>query len=352
MDSATPPAPDNQPAPSQEPEVLQPRADDGSQVSETDPSSPSSDTQEVTKSKRRRTYRPSHKATFIGLAVVVAILAINALVLVFVLRKQSKLNDQASGQVTISQEVLDKLGVNRSSVGDSGVALTIGPSTEFKNKVKIAGDVNIAGQLNLNGKLSASDASFTQLQAGNTSLTQLNVNGDTTSSSLNLRNNLLVNGTTRLQGAVTITQLLSVTNSLNVSGNLSIGGTFSARSFTSTGTFTIGGHVITGGTTPSVSKGSCDGSNGTVSISGNDSAGTVAVNIGTGACGGSVAVITFATTYNTTPHVIITPVGAAPIIAGGAADSFYVSRSTNNFTIYVAGGLSPGGYAFDYIVEQ
>ncbi len=300
--------------------------------------------------RRHRTYRPSHKATFIGLAVVVAILAINAGVIAFVIKGQAKSGQNNQEKVTISQSALDKLGVNRSAVGDVGTELIVGPDTQFNGTVKMGKDVSIAGQLNLSSTLSASNASLTQLKAGDTSLQKLNVNGDGTLSNLNLRQDLLVTGVARLQGAVTISQLLTVNNSANISGNLTVGGalsssSLSARSIISTSTLTIAGHVITGGSAPSVSAGSGVGSNGTVSISGDDSAGTVAVNIGVGSSGGTLAYVSFSSRYSSTPHVVMTPVGCA--------GNFYISSlNTAGFSIAVSGTPGPGGCAFDYQSEQ
>lgn len=343
MENSNAPQSDNPPPEAPQAEVLKPRADD----TQTTENTPAQETVTTDSSKHpRRRYRPSHKATFISIITVVTILVVNAIVLAFVLKRQSKVNDQASnGQVTVSQGTLDKLGVNRSSVGDKGVRLTINPYTQFNNKVSVAGDVNVSGQLMLNDKVSAPDASLTKLQAGDTSLSQLNVNGNGTLSTLNLRNDLIVNGATHLQGPVTIGQLLTVAGNLNVSGNLAIGGTFAVRNIASTGTLTIGGHVVTTGPAPSVSGGSGVGSNGTVSISGNDAAGTVAVNVGVGGGNGILANITFKTKYSDIPHVVIMPIGLS-------ASGFYVNRNTSGFSIGVGNGLSPAGYAFDYIVEQ
>src|SRR5215469_6090488 len=73
-----------------------------------------------TPKKSRLSYRPSHRATFIGLAAVVAILAINAIVIGLVLKNESNTaNSQLQGQVTVDQSALEKLGVNRGTVGDS-----------------------------------------------------------------------------------------------------------------------------------------------------------------------------------------------------------------------------------------
>lgn len=344
----TPPATHNSAAP--EPEVLKPREE---AVTASSGAKPATHTPTAGSGKRlRRTYRPSHKATFIGLAVVVLILGINAAIIAVVLKGKNNTN-QPSGQVTINADALNKVGLNTSTLGDSGIVLTVDPNTQFNGKMTVAGNVTIGGQLNLNSKFSASDASFTQLEAGNTSLSQLDVNGNTSLSSLSLRNNLAVAGTTQLQGAVTVSQLLTVNNNLTVSGSLSVGGvlstkTFSASSLTSTGTLTIGGHVITNGSAPSVGPGggSALGSNGTVSISGNDAAGSISVNIGTGATDGTLANVAFHSDYTGVPRVIISPVGqiSCPIDV--------INRSASGFSIWAACGLSPGGYSVDYIVEQ
>jgi cytoskeletal protein CcmA (bactofilin family) len=331
------------------PEVLKPQADETTQAPEA--ASPSTSSLATKAGKRRGTYRPSHKATFIGLAAVVAILAVNAGIIGFVLKGQSKSKTQANqGQVTISQGVLDKLGVSRNSIGQSGIQLVVNPDARFNGDLQVDGNVNVAGQFKLNSKFTATDASLTQLEAGNTSLAQLNVNGDGTVSSLSLRKDLVVTGATRLQGPVTLSQLLTINNSVNISGNLSVGGTLSVNSlhvssFIADSTVTIGGHVITRGSAPGVGPGSALGSNGTVSISGNDASGTVAANIGTGAGSGIVANVAFRTQYSNIPHVVVTAIGAG-------VGSVYVNRSASGFSIGVNGALSPGGYAFDYIVEQ
>jgi hypothetical protein len=332
------------------PEVLRSQSDgEGDEVASVIPTTVVS--KKAIKRSRHGTYRPSHKATFVGLAVVIGILAINAGIIAFVVNGQS---DAESGgnqsEVTISPAALDKLGVSRNAIGNAGTELVVGPNSRFSGTVTVASDVSIAGQLNLNSKFSATDASLAKLEAGDTSLGQLNVNGDGTITSLNLRQDLNVVGISRLQGPVTISQLLTVNNNVNVAGNLAVGGTLSARAFqanslVSGSTLTIGGHIITLGNAPRVGPGSALGSNGTVSISGNDASGTVAANVGTGAGSGIVAQVSFRTQYGTTPHVVVTAVGPG-------VSSVYVNRSVGGFSIGVNGALSPGGYAFDYIVMQ
>lgn len=334
------------------PEELKPQTDDESPDetgAEKAPGHAVSGAAPSVKRPHRGTYRPSHKATFVGLAVIVAILAINAGIIVFVIKGQAKTNAQLAvqGQVTVDQSALDKLGVNRNPVGDQGIQLTVNPNAKFNGNVQIGGDVQIGGQFTLNQPLSANAATFTTLKAGKTSVSDLNINGDATASNLNLRKDMTVVGTSRLQGPVTTSSLLTAAG-INVTGNLSVGGVLSVNSFHSStlivdGNMTIGGHIITRGSAPSVSRGTSLGSGGTVSISGNDTAGTVAANAGVGGSSGKVACVSFQHTYSNTPHVIIT--ASAPLDP-------YVSRNAAGFCIYAGNTMAPGGYFFDYIVQQ
>jgi len=300
--------------------------------------------------RRRVTYRPSHKATFIGISVILGILVINAVVIGFVLNGQSSSKDSTNkAQLTISTDELDQLGVNRSTVGNSGTELKIGPNTSFSGDVSVAGNTSIAGQLSTNNKLSAPIASLTKLDAGDTTLDTLSVNGDATVTNLNLRGGITVTGSSSLQGTLTVSQLFTVNNNVNVAGNISIGGVLSVNqlhvaSLVSDASLTIGGHVITVGNAPSISAGPAIGSNGTVSISGNDISGTIAANMGVGGGNGTILSITFRSPYSNTPHIIITPVGRNP-------GDFYINRSAAGFSIVIT-GTGPGSCAFDYIVMQ
>lgn len=299
---------------------------------------------------RRASYRPSSRATLVGLLVVGGIVVVNIAIILFVMRGQTTTDTQIDREtVTISTETLSKLGVNRTAVDNVGTELVVGPNSKFNGTVTVASDVSIAGQLRLNNKFTAENASLSNLEAGAVSLNQLNVSGDGTVSSLNLRKDLVVVGSTNLQGTVNIAQLLTVNNNVNITGSLAVGGTLSVRNFqastlTSDTTLTIGGHVITRGNAPSVSAGGGVGSNGTASISGNDAAGTVAIGVGVGGGNGVLASVTFRGAYGAVPHVVVTPVGAAVDV--------YINRNASGFSISVSGALAAGGYAFDYIVMQ
>jgi hypothetical protein len=296
-------------------------------------------------------YRPSHKATFIGLAVVVAILAVNAGIIAYLMMNRGSSDNSVQGEVSISSTVLEGLGVSRNSVGSTGTELIVNPNSSFKGTLTVAGDVSLAGQLKLNRKFSAGDAAIAKLEAGDTVLGQLSVNGDGTLSNLNLRKDLNVVGLTQLQGLVTISQLLTVNNSVNVSGSLSVGGTLSTRGFQASSlvsdtTLTIGGHIITRGYAPGLSRGPALGPIDNVTNSGNDASGTIALNVGASGMGaGIIANLTFSNPYSNIPHVMVTAVGRG-------LGSVYVNRSTTGFSVGVNDAVPLGSYAIDYIVMQ
>ena len=303
--------------------------------------------------KRLLTFRPSHKAMFIGLGVVVIILGINAVVLGYLLSKESS-NQKAldAKGVSISPATLSKLGVNDSSIGNSNEKLIVDPTAQFNSQLTVAGNVNIGGQLHLNSTLNATNANFSQLQAGSATANSININGAATASTLGVRSNFEVGGTATFQNAMTVAGLLSVNASAAVASNLSVGGELSATTIATSnivasGSIEVESHIITAGGSPSVSRGAALGSYGSVSVSGDDIAGTIALGVGAGAPsgGGVAAYVVFHSPYSSPPVVVITPLGSyAPFFIG--------SVGTNSFTIYSASGLSPGGYQINYMVEQ
>ena len=119
---------------------------------------------------KRGTYKPSHRATFVGLAVVGVIIALNVAVVLFVMRGQTTVAEKARSEVTLSADTLNSLGVNKTAVGNEGAKLAFGPDSTFNGTVTIAKETSIGGPLQLNGKLTASDAALANLQAGETSL--------------------------------------------------------------------------------------------------------------------------------------------------------------------------------------
>lgn len=301
---------------------------------------------------RTASYRPSHKATFVGIGVVVGILALNAGVIAYFMNAQNAADATVNRKdVTLSSSTLNSLGVSRNPVGVKGTQLTIGPDTQFNGEVTIGGNVRIQGNLQLKNAFTAPEGSFTSLKAGKTALGQLNVNGDATVTNLVMRKNLTVAGSTRLQGTTTITGLTSLTNSLNVSGNVAVGGSLSVRNFqantlTSSATLKIGGHIVTRGQVPSFTKNGGISGVATISGSGNDAAGTVNITLGVGASAhGSLVTVDFVNGYDGAPRVLITPFN-------DSLGSFYVTRSSGGFTVFTNSTLNAGSYGFDYFVVQ
>jgi hypothetical protein len=88
------------------------------------------------------------------------------------------------------------------------------------------------------------------------------------------------------------------------------------------------------------------GSGGSAAVSGSDTGGSVTINIGSGAAAGCFATITFAAKFNSTPRVLLTPVGAD----AGTVD-YYVTRTNNSFSICDATAPPDGSsFGFDYFV--
>lgn len=341
---------------SSEGQTLKPR-DDAQQV-ETKPKAAGSVTHTPNSGEKRHrfAFRPTHKAMFIGLGVVVVILGINAGILGFLLKRESSNSKAISDKgVSISPGTLSKLGVNDSQIGTTNEKLVVDPSAQFNSKVTVGGDVKIGGQLTLNSTLNATTANLSQLQANSTTANSLNVNGSATASTLSVRGNFAVNGTAQFQNGVTIAQLLSVDSNAAVSGNLSVGGemsigTLSAGQLVVSGPIQLGSHIITAGHTPTVqASGAALGSNGSASIVGDDTAGTVTFNAGAGAGGtGPLVYVLFSSGYSAKPVVVISPVGSY-------ADFFVANVSTSGFNIDVSSSnsVSPGGsYTVNYLVEQ
>lgn len=300
--------------------------------------------------RRGRGYKPSNRGVFIGLSIVFVILALNAGAFWYLANFVNNTKSVNTETVTLSTQSLNGLGVARNDVGSSGTELTIGPKTQFNSKVTVSNDLLVTGQLNLSKKFTAPEGSFEKLQAGDSTVNSLTINNDLTANSFNARKDLNIVGASRLQGPVTISQLLTVNNNVNIAGSLSIGGTFQTRGFqadslTSGSTLTIGGHIIARGSSPTIGSGSAVGSNGTVSVSGSDAVGTIVVNVDFNGSAGTLAQIAFRNQYQTTPHVVISPVGKS-------ASTVYVNRSTSGFTLLTSAQLPAGTYTFDFIIIQ
>lgn len=228
----------------------------------------------------------------------------------------------------LSQEALDALRQTDVKVGDPKQILSVESNAIFAGKVlirdslEVAGEIKVGGPLNLPGLTVSGASALGQVQASE----------------------LQLSGNANIQGQV------AIQNNLSVTGNGSFGGTITASAL-NVSNFQINGdiqftrHLDAGGGTPGIASGPALGGGGTTSVSGTDTAGTVAINTGGGTAAGCFATITFAQRFGETPHVVITPVGAA-----GGAVNYYINRTATNFSICTANAAPAGqSFAFDYI---
>ncbi len=231
---------------------------------------------------------------------------------------------------SLSQSTLQQLADSDATVGNSSQVLNVQSSAIFAGKVLMRQDLQVAGGLQIGGTLGLNDVTV----AGSAQFGQAQVS-----------KNLAVAGTTSLQGAVTIAK------SLQVSGSGTFGGTLSAPQLT-TGSLQLNGdlvlthHITVGGGTPGRTNGSALGNGGTSSVSGSDTSGSITINTGSGPAAGCFITVDFTAKYNATPHVLLTPVGSS---AGGL--SYYVNRTTSNFTVCDSTAPPAGtSFGFDYFV--
>lgn len=229
----------------------------------------------------------------------------------------------------LTQEELSKLSGSDVKVGDPKQTLSVESNAIFAGKVLIRDSLDVAGALRLGGPLG---------------VPSLNVTGSGTFNEI-LANKLSISTDASIQGQLTILK------TLNVTGGGSFGGPISAPQITIgslqlNGDLTFSRHIDAGGGTPGKSDGSALGSGGTSSVSGTDTAGTVNINTGGGPGAGCFVTITFTQKFNSTPHVVITPVGS-----GAAGINYYVNRTSTSFSICTTNS-APGAssFAFDYIV--
>lgn len=231
---------------------------------------------------------------------------------------------------TLTQNTLNQVANSDTSVGSTQTVLSVQSSAVFAGKVLIRQDLEVAGNLQIGGTVGLTNLAV----AGSTQLGMAQINKD-----------LSVAGNTSLQGTTTIAK------GLQVSGTGSFGGTISAPQVTTSSLqlnsdLTLTHHIITGGGTPDRTNGGGLGNGGTTSVSGTDTAGTVSVNIGNSPAAGCFATVSFTQKYNTTPHVLLTPVGPS---AGGL--DYYVTRTAATFSICDATTPPAGSsFSFDYFV--
>jgi cytoskeletal protein CcmA (bactofilin family) len=229
----------------------------------------------------------------------------------------------------LDQEVLDQLKNSDVKIGDPQQILSVEANAVFAGTVLVRGGLEVAGQIKVGGPLSLPGITV----SGNSQFDEVNIN------------NLQISGNTTVQ------RQLTVQGNLAVNGSATFGGTLSAKKLSIqnlqvNGDLQFSRHIDAGGGAPSKANGGALGSGGTSSVSGTDTAGTITINTGSNPSAGCFAAITFNQSFNSTPHVVVTPVGfwAGPL-------DFYTKRSASNFSVCTRNNPSGGkNFAFDYIV--
>ncbi len=320
----------------------------------------------------KRTIHLSARATIFGVIIVLFIIAANVAAIYFILksRNQKAVTPTGYNPESLSVEEINKLNSKTATIGESFGTLIIAPFTQFKNKIQVDKDASIGGKLNV-----VSATTLAGLTAGSTSLSELNVAGNSTLNATSVKSTLAVAGAVSIQGAVTMSSALTVGGSLNVLNNASIAGsltvnTINFKNATLNGPLAINGHYISGGPGPSLSYNTNTlGTSGTSSVSGNDTTGTIVItpgnDSGVGAtctpvvgvdpntCG-LLATVTFGAGYSKIPRINLTPVGRE---AGQM--QYYITRTSAGFKLYTANKIVGASVSvpnpqigFDYFIAE
>lgn len=269
----------------------------------------------------------SHFNIYLLLFLFILLVSVAVVVIGIQRNKQTDLPTTIVTQ-PLTQEDIDRLSSSEAKVGDPKQTLSIESNAVFSGKVLIRDSLDVAGTIKVGGSLSlpgisvSGTSNFEEIQA----------------------NSLAIAGNTSILGSLNV-------NGINSSGGGTFGGALSAPvlvvdSLQLAGDLQITRHIDAGGGTPSKTDGGALGNGGTTSLSGTDTAGTLTVNTGGNTAAGCFATISFAIRFNTTPHVVVSPIGAA----AGAID-YYVNRSAANFSVCTVSPAPAGqSFSFDYIV--
>lgn len=231
---------------------------------------------------------------------------------------------------TLTQNTLNQVANSDATVGNTQQVLNVESSAVFAGKVLVREDLEVAGSLQIGGTVALTDLAV----SGTSSLSQLLVSKD-----------IAVTGNAAIQGAMTIAQSLQVNGAGTFSGPLSAP-QITTPSLQLNGDLVLTHHISAGGPTPGRTNGPALGGGGTASVSGSDTSGSVVINTGSSPSSGCFITINFATPYNSTPHVLISPTNQA---AGGIG--YYATRTTTSFSICAASAPAAGSsFGFDYFV--
>lgn len=261
--------------------------------------------------------------------VVFVLLILTAGGVIYVTVRSARPSTKTTSAGSLTDQQLAALKGNTTLVGDAKQTLDVQSNTIFEGQVLLRSDLNVAGTIKVGGGLSLSSITV----GGAANFGQLGVNGG-----------LNVGGDTTLQGQLTVQKNLSVGGSASF-GNLSVS-QLTVTSLSLKNDLVLSKHITTAGGNPGRNNGTALGGGGTASVSGSDTAGSVTINTGSSPPAGCFITVNFSQRFNSTPHVVITPVNSAT-----AQLKYYVNRSTTDFSVCSAGTPSAAtNYQFDYVV--
>jgi cytoskeletal protein CcmA (bactofilin family) len=238
-------------------------------------------------------------------------------------------NDAAIASQSLSSDALQQLAKNGVQVGDPKQTLNIQSNSVFSGAVLIRGELQVAGGL--------------KIGSGSLNVPGLNVTGSASINKLQTQD-LAVAGNGAIQGQLTVQRNLSVNGSGTFNGPLSAT-QISVSRLQLTGDLTLTHHLVAGGAIPGRVNGGALGGGGTSSVSGSDTAGSISIHTGSGTHSGCFTTINFTEHFQSTPHIVVTPVGSA-----AAGLNYYIQRSTTNFSICTTSAAPTGSsFGFDYI---
>lgn len=263
--------------------------------------------------------------------VLFFLLLLIALSIIVISTRRSKQESIINEDLTLSAEEIDNIKNSEAKVGDPKQTLTIESNAIFSGKVLVRDSLDVAGTIKVGGSLTLPGITV----SGTSAFDQINAN------------NLSITGNTSVQG------VLNIQKTLTVSGNATFGGNISAPQITVDSIkinkdLTFSRHIDTGGSTPAKSDGNALGSGGTSSVSGTDTAGTLKISTGNSPGAGCFATITFANSFNETPHIVVTPVGSS-----ASSIDYYINRTSSNFSICTSNSAPPNvSFYFDWIAIE
>lgn len=260
------------------------------------------------------------------LFLIIVLIAIGVVITTF---KKSGTSGQKKNQ-SLTQQQLSDLKAGTTIVGDSQQILDIQSNAVFEGQVLLRNNLDIAGNVKVGGTITLPSI----VVGGASNFGQVVVNGT-----------LSIGGNTTLQGQLNVQKSLAVAGNGSFSGSLSAA-RISVNTLQLNGDLVITRHIVSSGSLPAKTNGTALGGGGTASVSGSDTAGTITINTGSSPPAGNLLTVNFAQRFNSTPHVVVTPVGSS-----AAGLDYYVTRTVAGFTLAT---LNPppaaSSFSFDYIV--